>query len=191
MKGKFQGIEDIEVGILVEEDIDDIVEMLQDPKVYEYLYFAPGPDEIYRGYFEPIAKEIKEKKESGIVPENMVYILRDKNTKEFIGQSGVMTVPMIEGVYEIGYQLKQKYWRKGVATFACKLGLDYIFNELKGHRAEANCYMSNTGSKKVLEKCGFTYEGEFRGYYRVEDRFEGRANFGLLKKEYESLREEK
>ena len=181
LKNKFDWIE---VSILKESDIDDIVQMLQNPKVYEYLYFTPGPEEIYRGYFEPIAREIEDKKKAGITPENMVYILRDKKTKKFIGQSGVVTVPMVEGVYEVGYQLNEEYWKQGIGSFACELALKYIFEHLGGHRAEANCYSNNVGSKKVLEKSGFTYEGEFRDYYRKDERYIGRANYGLLKKDY-------
>ncbi len=174
-------LEDIEISPLKKEDIEDIVEMLNNPEVCRYLFFAPAPEEVYRGYFEPIAAQMEGELEEGRKPSNMVFILRERSSGSFIGQFGVMAVPMIEGVYEIGYQMREEYWGKGIGTFACEMALDYIFDTLKGHRAEANCYSTNRGSKKVLEKCGFSYEGELRGYYRVEEEFIGRSNYGLLK----------
>jgi len=178
-------LEEIEVVPLKKNDIDDIVEMLKNPEVCRYLFFAPAPEEVYRGYFEPIALEMMKKLKEGKNPSNMVFILREKKSSQFIGQCGIMAVPMIEGVYEVGYQLKQEYWGRGIGTFACEVALDYIFDTLGGYRAEANCYSNNRGSKKVLEKCGFTYEGEFRGYYRVGDDFIGRSNYGLLRSDRE------
>ncbi len=181
MEGFKSYLEEIEVSPLKIEDIDDIVEMLKNPEVCRYLFFAPAPEEVYRGYFEPIAAQMRRELEKGRDPSNMVFILRERSSGSFIGQCGVMAVPMIEGVYEIGYQLREEYWGRGIGTFACEMALDYIFDTLGGHRAEANCYSTNRGSKKVLEKCGFAYEGELRGYYRVGDEFIGRSNYGLLR----------
>lgn len=181
MEEKVDYLEGIEIVPLKERDIDDIVEMLQNPEVCRYLFFAPAPEEVYRGYFEPIAAQMDKEMDEGRDPINMVYILRERERGNFIGQFGIMAVPMIEGVYEIGYQLREEYWGRGIGTFACEKALDYIFDTLGGHRAEANCYSINRGSKKVLEKCGFAYEGELRGYYKVEDEFIGRSNYGLLR----------
>lgn len=181
MEDRVDYLEGIEINPLKATDIDDIVDMLQNPEVYRYLFFAPAPEEVYRGYFEPIVAQMDKALDEEKASSNMVFILREKRSGDFIGQFGIMAVPMIEGVYEVGYQLKEEYWGRGIGTFACERALDYVFDTLEGHRAEANCYSTNRGSKKVLEKCGFAYEGEFRGYYKVEDEFVGRSNYGLLK----------
>jgi len=178
---RFLGIDGVEVSLLKHGDIDEIVEMLENPNVCRYLFFAPAPKEIYKGYFEPIAMEMKSSLDRGELPKNMVFILRDAQSKEFLGQCGVIAVPMIEGVYEVGYQFREEHWGKGLATKASKLCINYIFNYLSGHRAEANCYETNMASRRVLEKCWFRHEGYFRGYYRKDSGYIGRANYGLLR----------
>ena len=76
--------------------------------------------------------------------------------------------------------IEKKYWNRGIGTSACKLCLNYIFNFLQGHRADANCFENNAASKKVLEKCGFKHEGDFKGYYKKNDSYIGRANYGIF-----------
>ncbi len=171
----------LKISYLVEEDIDDIVEMLKNESVCEYLYFAPAPEEVYRGYFEPIAREIKERIEKGRNPKNVVFIFRDLKTNEFIGQSGMTMIPMIDGVYEVGYQFREEFWGSGLATISCELVLDYAFNTVNAYRVEANCYENNLGSKRVLEKCGLELEGISKNYYKVEDKYVSRLNFGITK----------
>jgi RimJ/RimL family protein N-acetyltransferase len=98
-------LEEIETSPLKYEDIEDIVEMLKNPEVCRYLFFAPAPEEVYRGYFKPIAAQMEGELKEGRKPSNMVFILRERSSGNFIGQFGVMAVPMIKGVYEVGYQL--------------------------------------------------------------------------------------
>ena len=44
---------------------------------------------------------------------------------------------------------------------------------------------SNAPSKKVIEKCGFTYEGTLRDYFYIDGKYEGRMYFSILEDEYE------
>ncbi|MBU3811882.1 MAG: GNAT family N-acetyltransferase [Candidatus Niameybacter stercoravium] len=45
-------------------------------------------------------------------------------------------------------------------------------------------YPSNIKSKRVIEKCGFTYEGTLRGYSR---NLEDSVRYSMTKEEWESL----
>lgn len=180
---RIEGIEGVDISLLHPGDIDDIVEMLKNPEVCRYLFFAPAPERVYRDYFAPIAKNMKDELAEGRHPHNMVFILRDSETGEFIGQCGVMAVPLVDGVYEVGYQFREEHWGRGLATSACMLALSYIFTYLKGHRAQADTYETNMASRRVLEKCGFRQEGYFRGYFKKGDALISRANYGILRDE--------
>jgi len=60
------------------------------------------------------------------------------------------------GRREIGYWLGRSFWGKGVATAALALFVDGI-----GERPlHAHVATHNAGSIRVLEKCGFTIEGD-------------------------------
>jgi RimJ/RimL family protein N-acetyltransferase len=62
------------------------------------------------------------------------------------------------GEREVGYWLGKEYWGKGIATQALKEFLKMIETRpLYAHVAK-----HNIGSRRVLEKCGFTIAGEDR-----------------------------
>lgn len=62
-------------------------------------------------------------------------------------------------VPELGYWLGVPYWGKGYATEAARAVIDYAFQEL-GHAAlQAGARVTNPGSRRVLEKCGFQWTG--------------------------------
>ncbi|MBQ1391286.1 MAG: GNAT family N-acetyltransferase, partial [Firmicutes bacterium] len=54
------------------------------------------------------------------------------------------------------------------------------------HRIEIDCRTENEASRRVIEKCGLTYEGVFRDFFWRKDHFEGRRVFSILKSEYEA-----
>jgi RimJ/RimL family protein N-acetyltransferase len=60
------------------------------------------------------------------------------------------------GEREVGYWLGKEYWGKGIATQALEQFLEYVATRpLYAHVAK-----HNLGSRRVLEKCGFTVSGE-------------------------------
>jgi RimJ/RimL family protein N-acetyltransferase len=62
------------------------------------------------------------------------------------------------GEREVGYWLGKEYWGKGIATQALEEFLEIIGTRpLYAHVAK-----HNVGSRRVLEKCGFTVAGEDR-----------------------------
>lgn len=43
---------------------------------------------------------------------------------------------------------------------------------------------TNTPSQRVIEKCGFTYEGTLRDYFYIDGSYVGRMYYSLLEEEY-------
>jgi len=85
--------------------------------------------------------------------------LRDKTV---IGACGFMRQ---EETPELGYWLGVSYWGNGYATEALHAVIDYAFVDL-GHEAlQAGARVTNPGSRRVLEKCGFQWTGV--GLYRI------------------------
>jgi ribosomal-protein-alanine N-acetyltransferase len=64
---------------------------------------------------------------------------------------------------EIGYWLGQDYWGRGIATEALTAVTEYAFAEHQSlGRLFAYVFEWNTGSMRVLEKCGYQPEGWLR-----------------------------
>ena len=62
---------------------------------------------------------------------------------------------------ELGYWLAEPYWGKGIMTKAITQMVDYGFKTWEINRIFARPFATNTGSQKVLEKAGFTFEARF------------------------------
>jgi RimJ/RimL family protein N-acetyltransferase len=60
---------------------------------------------------------------------------------------------------EIGYWLGAKYWGKGYATEAVRALIDYAFTDLEFTALQSSVRVTNSGSRRVLEKCGFQWNG--------------------------------
>ena len=60
---------------------------------------------------------------------------------------------------ELGYYLAEEYWGKGVMTAAVQQLCKKLFNETDILRVFAEPFAYNIGSRKVLEKAGFQFEG--------------------------------
>lgn len=58
---------------------------------------------------------------------------------------------------EIGYALAPAIWGKGIATEAVHALIDTVFRLTKAEKLAANSRVINPASRRVLEKCGFSY----------------------------------
>ena len=66
----------------------------------------------------------------------------------------------LNGVAEIGYGISEEYQNQGYATEAVKAVLTWAFQNPKVMAIEAETDAENTASKRVLEKCGFVFNGK-------------------------------
>ncbi|MDX9916586.1 MAG: GNAT family protein [Gudongella sp.] len=62
----------------------------------------------------------------------------------------------------MGYVLNPDYWGQGLATEASLALLYYAFTYIGLSMVSVYHYPDNTRSKRVIEKCGFAYEGLLR-----------------------------
>lgn len=61
---------------------------------------------------------------------------------------------------DLGYWLGEPYWGQGFATEAARAAIDFAFVTHGFKRLAAGCRVTNTASRRVLEKCGFQYCGD-------------------------------
>lgn len=62
----------------------------------------------------------------------------------------------------LGYVLSKNYWGLGLMTECVKKILEYGFFTLNLDIISVSHFKENIRSKRVIEKCGFVYEGTFR-----------------------------
>jgi len=89
---------------------------------------------------------------------------------------------------EIGYSLAEEYWGRGIMTEAAKAVIKFGFEELNLEVIGICTGQINKRSQRVIEKCGFQYEGTIRKTYQVYDgSLRDSLVFSMLREEYEAL----
>lgn len=89
---------------------------------------------------------------------------------------------------EIGYFLLTEYWSKGIMTEAAKQICALAFEKLDIIRITGLYYEPNVGSGRVMEKCGFKFEGKLRNGVVKGDDVYNLCIMGLLKEDFENSR---
>ena len=72
---------------------------------------------------------------------------------------------------ELGFWLGEPFWSKGIMSEAVRKMTNYGFNVLKLKRIQAQFFVWNIGSGKVLEKCGYVAEGILQKNIKKSKRF--------------------
>lgn len=107
----------------------------------------------------------------------------EKESGECIGQIAYFLVDTDNNFGEIEYCIGKAYQGRGYATEACKAVIDYGFDKIGFNKVQICVRPANTASNKVIDKCGFTYEGTLRDYFLIDGKYEGRKYYSILRNE--------
>ena len=101
-----------------------------------------------------------------------IFGIEEKKTGKLIGTVGLMpdTTRENEGARTLGYALGKPYWGQGLMTESVQGLLVYAFEERGYDLISVSHYTDNHSSARVIEKCGFHFEGIQR---QAELRFDG------------------
>lgn len=85
------------------------------------------------------------------------FIIEDSDGK-IVGRANLKDIDLLERRAEIGYRIAESACGQGLATRAVGRLLQEAKLRWDLTHLVANVYVGNTGSKKVLERCGFLIE---------------------------------
>ena len=112
------------------------------------------------------------------------WAIIEKKSGECIGQIAYFLVDSNNHFAEIEYCIGSDYQCRGFATEATKAMIAYGFETIHLHIIQICTKTINEPSKRVIEKCGFTYEGTLRDYFYMDGKYVGRLYFSLLRNEF-------
>jgi len=87
---------------------------------------------------------------------------------------------------KIAYRVAREYWNQGIATEALREVVRFTFDNTELDRLWTDVDSRNTGSYKVLEKCGFVCEGLIRQGKMVSTYCDYYI-YGMLRSDYVSM----
>jgi RimJ/RimL family protein N-acetyltransferase len=102
-----------------------------------------------------------------------------------VGSAQLLPIREGTGVANLAYWVAPPHTGEGYATAAGRLLVDFGFRERRIERIEADTLAPNAGSRRVLEKLGFTHEGTKRSAAVVDGERVDAEVYGLLREEWE------
>ena len=124
-------------------------------------------------------------------PETYAVCLKEDNRA--IGSIGLLIgarsdkeIPDTEG--EIGYWIGRPFWGQGLIPEAVRELLRYCFEDKGAQRVWCSHYAGNEKSKRVIEKCGFSYELTCERPALVDDALRPTLFYALTKEKWEKTR---
>ena len=142
-------------------DVDAVYAYGSDPEVVRYMAF---PRSTLEGTREHIARCIELAHAQPRRGYDMGIALR--STGEIIGGITLGVLDRAAGEAAFSYLLNRAAWGHGYATEALTEMVRFGFAVLGLQRIADGCDVENTASARVMEKCGFQFEGEHDGERR-------------------------
>jgi RimJ/RimL family protein N-acetyltransferase len=128
---------------VIESDLPIFFEHQRDPVANQMAAFPARVEAAFMAHWHKILRDEANKTKTILFDGTVV--------------GNIASFPM-EGNREIGYWIGRQHWGKGIATGALSILLTHDSTRpLYAHVAQ-----HNIGSRRVLEKCGFTVVGEDR-----------------------------
>ena len=146
-----------------EGDAGPLAALYGDPRVMRFI--TPQPPSLAEVESKILPEYLLEYRELGDGLGSFAAI--EKNTGQMAGSFSLKPANSygLTGGTELGYRLHPAFWARGLATEGARALIRSAFERLHLDRVVATTMADNTGSWRVLEKCGlrrvrtFYYEG--------------------------------
>jgi RimJ/RimL family protein N-acetyltransferase len=165
------------------EDNKRVSTLLNNLEVTRWLLVFPFPFTLSDAD-KTIEHMLKRAEENPRTSYNLAIELKD--TKELIGNIGLVKIDLNQKTAMIMYWLGEEYWKRGYGSEALNKVLDFAFDILGLRKISAEVYPGNEGSSKLLEKFNFKEEGHLRktAICLADNQIKDTIYYGLLKEEY-------
>ena len=81
----------------------------------------------------------------------------------------------------LGYWVGEAYAMQGYMSEALEAVREHAFSTLDLSRLEAACLPDNVPSRRLLERCGFKYEGVAQAYLQIDGRWRNHVLYAALR----------
>ena len=162
---------------LTPKEASNVVSYLLDSRSFFDKWGPAVEDEYFKSAFqkERLITDIEKMEQGKLL---RLWVFKNEDLEQPIGDIGFSQI--IWGGFQscfLGYKIAERENGKGYATEAIEAGVDYVFNQMKLHRIEANIIPRNTASIRVVEKLGFEKEGLAKRYLKINGCWEDHLHF--------------
>lgn len=165
---------------LEEKDVDGMLEWMNDSEIYENFRFSSESRSK-----ENVLNFIREAVIEPIDGKSIHFAIVDEND-DYLGTISLKDINIVDKNAEFAIVLRKKAQAKGIGTESIKRMLDLAFNKFKLERVYLNVFSENNKAIRLYEKCGFTYEGEFRKHIFLRGEYRSLKWFSVLREDFKN-----
>ena len=156
---------------------------------FVYELFSRPETNRYSGHESPKsleeAGELYDKYMKPGSPSRFRVAVELKETGEPVGTLGLYSYSERDGRAELGYDLLEEHWGRGIMTESVREVVRYGFEEIGLNRIEATIDPENTRSVRLVERLGFRREGFLRERFFYSGKRRDELVYGLLKSDWD------
>ena len=153
----------IRIRPITSHDIEPVQQLASDPTIAATANLpSPYPQNGAADWHARVSKGIADGRQ-------VVFAITAKD--KLVGVMSLNAIDLDRGQCALDYWIGRPHWGHGYATRAAALAINYAKFVLGINRITSGCLKSNIGSKRVLEKSGFTFTSETDYQGPFKDRF--------------------
>lgn len=148
---------------VVEADAEPIYQAVQAslPSLLPFMYFVHAPMSV-----ETQLERIRALNANPSESREWALVVLDLSSSQLLMCTGYHRLHQFNPrALEIGYWTVAGHQSKGLATLVTQILIVTAFESLDCDRLIITCNSTNAASHRVIQKCGFQYEGTCRNYY--------------------------
>lgn len=135
-----------------EEDIDALAHLANNANIATMVSRMPHP------YTAKDAADFVRRNRNGVIGK-CVYAITLADNGTFMGCCALEPHDGDERTLELGYWLGEPFWNNGYTTEAAHALIDMAFRTRDIDHIDARCRVTNIASRRVIQKCGFQFQG--------------------------------
>ena len=135
-----------------EEDVDALAHLANNAAIATMVSRMPHP------YTVRDAADFVRRTNAGEIGK-CVYAITKAENGAFLGCCALEPPAHDADTLELGYWLGEPHWNRGYATEAAHALIDMAFRTRDIAQIDARCRVTNIASRRVIQKCGFQFQG--------------------------------
>ena len=104
-----------------------------------------------------------------------------KETDDIVGMINFRVENKNDSV-EFNYATDNRFTGRGFMTEALRAVTEFALEKMEVNRIQGGCVVKNIASKRVIEKCGYEFEGVLKNYVKLSDGYHDMNMFAITKK---------
>ncbi|MFM1650700.1 GNAT family N-acetyltransferase [Brevibacillus sp. B_LB10_24] len=168
----------------MQEDLPHMREWVNDPEIVNQLsdiFLYPQTLNDTEGFLQAMLEKRGEQRG---------FVIAHKDTAAYIGQIDLHQIDWKNRVAEMGIVIGRACDQgKGYGSEAVRLLQGFVFERLNLHKLELKVHDFNAQAYHCYLKCGFREEGRIRQKYYLNGTYHDVIYMGILKTEYEAMKE--